>query len=224
MDFHVLTLFPDMIIDGLNHSIIKRAIDTNLISLNCINIRDYAGNKHNKVDDYGYGGGTGLIRRPQPIYDAFMSIQNLPKDATVCHLSPRGRKFTQQVAKEYATKQAVVFVCGHYEGIDQRVIDKIATDEVSIGDYVLTGGELAAMVMIDATARLVKGVIPKEEATQNESFENNLLEYPQYTRPEVFMGMEVPKVLLSGHHKNIEAFRQEKSLEITKSRRPDLLQ
>lgn len=223
MKFHILTLFPEMVVNGLNHSIIKRAINNNIITINCINIRDYANNKHNKVDDYPYGGGTGLIIRPQPVYDAFKSINSSSKNVIVCHLSPKGRKFCQKIAKTYATQNEIVLICGHYEGIDQRVIDEIATDEVSIGDYVLTGGELAAMVVVDATARLVKGVIQKEEATKDESFENNLLEYPQYTRPEVFMGREVPQVLLSGHHNNIKEYKINKSLEITKLKRPDLL-
>ncbi|MCL1995618.1 MAG: tRNA (guanosine(37)-N1)-methyltransferase TrmD [Defluviitaleaceae bacterium] len=221
--FHVLTLFPQMIFDGLNHSVIKRAIDNGIIFINCVNIRDFAGNKHNKVDDYPYGGGTGLIMRPQPIYEAYRSIEGVDKNTIVCHLSPRGRPFTQQIAKHYAGQSNIVFICGHYEGIDQRVIDEIATDEISIGDYVLTGGELAAMVVIDATARLVPNVLSKKEATENESFENGLLEHSQYTRPPIFLGREVPSVLLGGNHKEIEKYRQTQAIEITAKRRPDLL-
>lgn len=223
MNYHVLTLFPEMIINGLNHSIIKRALDNNLITINCINIRNYSINKHKKVDDYPYGGGTGLILSPQPIYDAFKSIKGLDKNTTVCYLTPKGRPFTQKIAKEYSKQKNIVLLCGHYEGIDQRIIDKIVTDEVSLGDYILTGGELGAMVIIDATSRLIENVIGKKEAIQNESFENNLLEYPQYTRPKTFLGVDVPEVLLSGHHKNIEKFKIEQSLSITKKQRPDLI-
>ena len=223
MDFHVLTLFPEMVLDGLNHSIIKRAITNNLININCINIRDYSGNKHNKVDDYPYGGGIGLVMTPQPIYNAYMSIKDkLHEDTPVIYLSPKGKTFSQEKAKELSLKKSVILLCGHYEGIDQRIIDEIVTEEISIGDYILTGGELGAMVVIDAAARLVTGVLT-EEATTNESFNNNLLEYPHYTRPYEFMGRKVPDVLVGGHHANIEKFRLEKSLEITKDRRPDLL-
>ena len=222
LNFYVLTLFPEMIIPGLNHSIIKRAIDNNIITINCINIRDFSTNKHKKVDDYPYGGGCGLVMQPQPIYDAYKSIAGINKNTTICYLTPKGRPFTQMIAKQYAKQKDIVFLCGHYEGIDQRVIDEIVTDEVSIGDYILTGGELAAMVIIDATARLVPNVL-KKEATQNESFENGLLEYPQYTRPPLFLGKQVPLVLLSGNHKQIEQYRHEQSVELTKKRRPDLV-
>ena len=223
LTFHVLTLFPQMVVQGLNHSIIKRALDNNTITINCINIRDFSGNKHNKVDDYPYGGGTGLVMRPQPVYDAYKSIRDIDEKTIVCHLTPKGIPFNQSIAKNYAVQKSIVLLCGHYEGVDQRVIDEIATEEVSIGDYVLTGGELAAMVVIDATARLVPNVLRKKEAIENESFENGLLEYPQYTRPPVFLNREVPKVLLGGNHKEIEEYRYAQSLEITKELRPDLL-
>lgn len=221
MNFHVLTLFPEMIIGGVNHSIVKRANDQNLININCINIRDFSGNKHGKVDDYPYGGGTGLVMTPQPIYNAYMSL-NLHKNTRVCYMSPKGRRFDQNFAKELSRENELVILCGHYEGVDQRIIDTIVTDEISIGDYILTGGELAACVIIDAITRILPGVL-KKDATTNESFENNLLEYPQYTRPASFLGLDVPEVLLNGHHKNIDDFRLQKSIEITKIIRPDLI-
>lgn len=220
MNFHILTLFPEMIQGGVNHSIVKRANDNNLININCINIRNFSGNKHGKVDDYPYGGGTGLVMTPQPIYDAYRSLE-VDQNTRVCYMSPKGRCFDQAFAKELAKEKELVILCGHYEGIDQRIIDTIVTDEISIGDYVLTGGELAACVIIDATTRLLPGVL-KKEATTNESFENNLLEYPQYTRPPSFLGLNVPEVLLNGHHKHIDDFRLQKSIEITKKNRPDL--
>jgi len=219
--FHVLTLFPNMILDGINHSIIARAIANNLIDLSAVNIRDFSSNKHNKVDDYPYGGGVGLVMAAAPIYNAYKSL-NVKKGTKVVYLTPKGELFSQKKARELAKEEELILLCGHYEGIDQRVIDEIVTDEISIGDYVLTGGELAAMVLIDATTRLVENVI-KEEATANESFENNLLEYPQYTRPAVFMNREVPAVLLNGNHAEIEKFRLEQSIKLTKERRPDLL-
>ncbi|MCL1924380.1 MAG: tRNA (guanosine(37)-N1)-methyltransferase TrmD [Defluviitaleaceae bacterium] len=221
MKFHVLTLFPNMILDGINHSIIARAIANNLIDLSAVNIRDFSSNKHNKVDDYPYGGGVGLVMAAAPIYNAYKSL-NVKKGTKVVYLTPKGELFSQKKARELAKEEELILLCGHYEGIDQRVIDEIVTDEISIGDYVLTGGELAAMVLIDATTRLVENVI-KEEATANESFENNLLEYPQYTRPAVFMNREVPAVLLNGNHAEIEKFRLEQSIKLTKERRPDLL-
>lgn len=223
MDFHVMTLFPEMILNGLNHSIIKRAMADNLISINCINIRDFSGNKHNKVDDYPYGGGKGLVMTPEPIYNTYLSIKdNLPPDTPVIYLSPKGKRLTQEKSKILSEKQAVVLLCGHYEGIDQRVIDEIVTEEISIGDYILTGGELGAMVIIDSVARLVDGVLT-EEAVTNESFNDNLLEHPHYTRPYEFLGRKVPDVLISGHHEKIEKYRKETALELTKNRRPDLL-
>ena len=219
MKFHVLTLFPQMILDGINHSIIARAITNNLVEINAVNIRDFSGNKHNKVDDYPYGGGTGLVMTPMPIYNAYSSL-NAGK-SRVIYLTPKGEVFNQTKAKEFVKEKELVLLCGHYEGVDQRVIDEIVTDEISIGDYVLTGGELAAMVVIDSVSRLLENVI-KEEAILFESFENNLLEYPQYTRPAIFMGREVPDILLSGNHSLIDKFRLDNSVKITKERRPDI--
>ena len=223
MNFYILTLFPEMITQGLNHSIIKRALANKLITLNCINIRDFADNKHKKTDDYPYGGGVGLVMQPWPVYNAFKSIEKfLPPGCPVIYLSPRGSVFKQEKAFALAKEKTLVLLCGHYEGIDQRVIDEIVTEEISIGDYILTGGELAAMVIIDATARLADQVISKKEATLEESFNNNLLEHNHYTRPAIFLDKKVPDVLLSGHHKKIADFRKAQAIEITKKRRPDL--
>lgn len=225
MNFIVLTLFPEMIMDGLNHSMIKRGMDEGIISINPINIRDYSGNKHNRVDDYPYGGGAGMLLRPQPVYMAYNSINaDVRKNARVIYLSPQGKPFNQAKAEELSKEENIVFLCGHYEGIDQRVIDEIVTEEISLGDYILTGGELATMVIIDAVSRLVTGVLGKEESFLDESFSDNKLEYPQYTRPPEFLGKKVPDVLLSGHHENIRKWREEQSLAITKSKRPDLLE
>ena len=221
MNFHVLTLFPEMIDGGVNHSIVKRARDNGHITLNSVNIRDYAGNKHGKVDDYPYGGGTGLVMTPQPVYDAYQSL-GVPQGTRVIYMTPKGRPFEQAIAKELAGESDIVLLCGHYEGIDQRVLDLIVTDEISIGDYVLTGGELAACVVIDAVTRLLPGVL-KPDATTNESFENNLLEHPHYTRPATFMGIDVPAVLLAGHHQKVEDYRAETARQITEQNRPDLL-
>lgn len=222
MNFYVLTLFPEMIDGGVNHSIVKRAHDKGHIRLNSVNIRDFAGNKHGKVDDYPYGGGTGLVMTPQPVYDAYQSL-GVPTGTRVVYLTPKGRPFEQATAKALAQETDMVLLCGHYEGIDQRVLDLIVTDEISIGDYVLTGGELAACVIIDAVTRLLPGVL-KPDATRHESFENNLLEHPHYTRPAMFRGVAVPAVLLEGHHQKINDFRKEKSLELTQQQRPDLLE
>ncbi len=224
MDFHILTLFPEMIDTGLDHSIIKRGRDSGIININCVNIRDFSGNKHGQVDDYPYGGGVGMVMKPQPIYDAYMSVKaGLKTDAPVIYMSPQGKTFDQQCARELAELPEAVILCGHYEGVDQRVLDEIVTHEISIGDYVLTGGELAAMVVIDAVARLIPGVLSKSEATQEESFTENLLEYPQYTRPPVFLDRPVPEILLSGHHENIKKWRDRQSYITTKQKRPDLL-
>ena len=219
MNFDVLTLFPEMF-DSLKSSIIGRAQEKNLININLINIRDFSKDKHKKVDDTPYGGGAGMIMKPDVVYDAYDSIQD--KNAKVIYMSPQGQKLTQKKVCELANEKHLIILCGHYEGIDQRVIDEIVDEEISIGDYVLTGGELPAMVLIDAVSRYADGVITKE-STVEESFTNGLLEYPQYTRPEVFRGVRVPEILLSGHHENIEKWRKEKSLEITKLKRPDLL-
>ena len=219
MKFDVLTLFPEMF-EPLNSSIIGRAKEKNLIEINLINIRDFSKDKHKKVDDTPYGGGAGMVMMPDVVYDAYKSIKD--ENAKVIYMSPQGKKLTQKKVEELAKNKHLIILCGHYEGIDQRVIDKIVDEEISIGDYVLTGGELPAMVLIDSVSRYSDGVITKE-STNEESFTNGLLEYPQYTRPEVFEGEKVPEVLLSGHHANIEKWRKEKSLEITAKKRPDLL-
>ena len=219
MKFDVLTLFPEMF-EPLNSSIIGRAKEKNLIEINLINIRDFSKDKHKKVDDTPYGGGAGMVMMPDVVYDAYKSIKD--ENAKVIYMSPQGKKLTQKKVEELAKNKHLIILCGHYEGIDQRVIDKIVDEEISIGDYVLTGGELPAMVLIDSVSRYSDGVITKE-STNEESFTNGLLEYPQYTRPEVFEGEKVPEVLLSGHHANIEKWRKEKSLEITDKKRPDLL-
>lgn len=225
MNFHVMTLFPKMIEDGLNTSITGRAIKEGLINLNCVDIREYTTDKHGHVDDYPYGGGAGMVMQAQPIYDCYMDIvkKNNIKKPRVVFLTPTGRVFNQQMSRELAKEDDIIFLCGHYEGVDERVIELIVTDNVSIGDYVLTGGELPAMVMIDSISRNIKGVLNNKDSAETESFTTNLLEYPQYTRPVVFMDKKVPDVLLSGHHKNIEKWRMEKSVERTKERRPDLL-
>ena len=221
--FHILTLFPKMVMDGLNTSIIGRAIDAGLLEINAVNIRDYSTNKHMKVDDYPYGGGAGLGMQPEPVYRAYKDLtKNMKKKPRVVYLTPQGTTFHQKMAKELAKEEELVFLCGHYEGIDERVLEEIVTDYVSIGDYVLTGGELPAMVMIDSISRLVPGVLHNDDSAGDESFENGLLEYPQYTRPPVFLDKEVPEVLLSGHHENIRKWRHEQSVKRTKERRPDL--
>lgn len=224
MNYHVLTLFPEMIMQALGTSIIGRALEKESISLEAIDIREYTTNKHKKVDDTPYGGGAGMVMQAQPIYDAYKALeQKIGYRPRVIYLTPQGSVFHQKMAQEFAKEQDLVFLCGHYEGIDERVLDEIVTDYVSIGDYVLTGGELPAMVLIDAISRLVPGVLKNEESAQFESFHDNLLEYPQYSRPEEWMGKKVPSVLLSGHHANIEIWRREQSLQRTYERRPDLL-
>ena len=209
--------------DGLNTSIIGRAIEAGLLEINAVNIRDYSTNKHMKVDDYPYGGGAGLVMQPDPVYRAYEDLtKDMKKKPRVVYLTPQGTTFHQEMAKELAKEEELVFLCGHYEGIDERVLEEIVTDYVSIGDYVLTGGELPAMVMIDSISRLVPGVLHNDDSAGDESFENGLLEYPQYTRPPVFLDKEVPEVLLSGHHENIRKWRHEQSVKRTKERRPDL--
>ena len=219
MKFDVLTLFPEMF-TALNESIIGRATDKNLIEVNLTNIRDFSKDKHKKVDDTPYGGGAGMVMKPDVVYDAYESIKD--KNAKVIYMSPKGTVLNQEKVKQLSKQEHLIIICGHYEGIDQRVIDEIVDEEISIGDYVLTGGELPAMVLIDSVSRYVEGVLNKE-STSEESFSNGLLEYPQYTRPEEFRGKKVPEVLISGHHENIKKWREEKSLEITKKNRPDLL-
>ena len=219
MKFDVLTLFPEMF-EILNQSIIGKAIEKNLIDIHLINIRDFSKDKHKKVDDTPYGGGAGMIMKPDVVYDAYQSVKD--ENAKVIYMSPQGKPLNQKKVEELSKENHLIILCGHYEGIDQRVLDKIVDEEISIGDYVLTGGEIPAMVLIDSVSRYVKGVL-KEDSIKEESFSNGLLEYPQYTRPEVFEGMKVPEVLLSGHHENIEKWRKEKSLEMTKKKRPDIL-
>jgi len=222
MNFHVLTLFPDMVRDGLHTSILGRAAANGHIQMNVINIRDYTLDKHKKVDDYPYGGGAGMLMQAQPIYDAYLSVCEKADKPRVVYVTPQGSVFNQDMAVEFAKEKDLVILCGHYEGVDERVLEEIVTDYVSIGDYVLTGGELPAMVMVDAISRMVPGVLPNEDSGVTESFYDNLLEYPQYSRPEVWNGKKVPEVLLSGHHKNIEKWRLEQSIKRTQERRPDL--
>lgn len=225
MNFHILTLFPNMVMDGLNTSITGRAVNNGLLSIEAVNIRDYAFNKHQSVDDYPYGGGAGMLMQAEPVYLAYEAVaEKLGKKPRVVYLSPQGQTFNQQMAEELAQEEELVLLCGHYEGIDERVLEEIVTDYVSIGDYVLTGGELPAMVMVDAISRLVPGVLHNDVSAEFESFQDNLLEYPQYSRPEEWHGKKVPEVLLSGHHANIEKWRREQSVLRTKERRPDLLE
>lgn len=247
MNFHVMTLFPEMIEQGLSTSIIGRAREKGIIDFEAINIRDYSGDlKHHKVDDYTYGGGAGMLMQAQPIYDCYKAIEKriddnmlakraddsddkseqaqkeLNRRIRVIYVTPQGAVFNQQMAADFAGEEDLVFLCGHYEGVDERVLEEIVTDYVSIGDYVLTGGELPAMVMIDAISRLVPGVLNNDESAMTESFGNGLLEYPQYSRPEEWMGKKVPAILLSGDHKKVDEWRLEQSLLRTKERRPDL--
>ncbi len=221
MKFDILTLFPEMF-EALNESIIGRAKEKGIIEINVINIRDFSKDKHKKVDDTVYGGGAGMLIRPDVVMDSYESVKS--EKSKVIYLSPQGKKLTQEMVVNFAkNEEHLVLLCGHYEGIDQRVLDDIVDEEISIGDYVLTGGELPAMVLVDSISRYLEGVIT-EESTDEESFSNGLLEYPQYTRPEVFNDVKVPEVLLSGHHENIKKWRRQKSLEITLEKRPDLIE
>lgn len=251
MNFHVMTLFPEMINQAMNTSIFGRAMEKGLISLNAVDIREYSEDKHRRVDDYPYGGGAGMVMTPGPVYRTYQAIMNsiqeksidmqgnsqdteettqenqsdlheTAKKPRVIYLTPQGKVFHQNMAENFAKEEELIFLCGHYEGIDERVLEMIVTDYVSIGDYVLTGGELPVMVMMDAISRLIPGVLNNDVSAEFESFQDNLLEYPQYTRPEEFMGQKVPEVLLSGHHANIEKFRREQSILRTKANRPDL--
>ena len=224
MNYHILTLFPEMVMDGLNTSIIGRAVEKGLISIEAINIRDYSKDKHNHVDDAPYGGGAGMVMQPGPVCDSYEDLcRKIGKRPRVLYMTPQGQTFNQSIAEELAKEEDLVFLCGHYEGIDERALELIVTDYLSVGDYVLTGGELPAMVMIDCISRLVPGVLNNDISAEIESFHDNLLEYPQYTRPEVYEGKKVPEVLLSGHHKNIETWRRQQSIKRTLERRPDLL-
>ena len=220
MKFDILTLFPEMF-SSLEQSIIGRAVENGQISINLINIRDFSTDKHKKVDDTPYGGGAGMVMMPDVVYSAYESLES--SDAKVIYMSPKGKTLNQEKVEELSKENHLIILCGHYEGIDQRVLDKIVDEEISIGDYVLTGGEIPAMVLIDSVSRYVKGVL-KEDSIKEETFSNGLLEYPQYTRPEIFQGERVPEVLLSGNHQEIDKWRKEKSLEITKKNRPDLLE
>ena len=255
MNFHILTLFPEMVLNGLNTSIIGRAVNAGLLSIEAVNIRDYAFNKHQSVDDYPYGGGAGMLMQAEPVYLAYKAVAEkismraaeknamraaeirqeaaeeagadtaagAPARLRTVYLSPQGAVFDQKMAEELAQEEDLILLCGHYEGIDERVLEEIVTDYVSIGDYVLTGGELPAMVMVDAVSRMVPGVLHNDVSAEFESFQDNLLEYPQYSRPEEWHGKKVPPVLLSGHHANIEKWRRQQSILRTKERRPDLL-
>lgn len=224
MTFYVMTLFPEMIEILSSFSIIKRGIDSGYISIEAVNIRDFAGNKHNSVDDYTYGGGAGMLMQAEPVFSCYESIINrVNKELPVIYLTPRGKTFNQKIAGNISNMGDMILLCGHYEGIDERVIEKIVTHEISIGDYVLTGGELPAMVLIDSVSRLIPGVLHNTESAGMESFENNLLEYPQYTRPAVWRGMEVPQILLSGDHAKVDKWRSEQAYNMTQNKRPDLL-
>ena len=222
MKFTVLTLFPEFIENSMHTSICKRAIENGYLELETCNFREYTENKNGRVDDYPYGGGAGMLIQAQPVYDAYMAVTGGRKVRTI-YLTPQGEVFDQAKAHELAEEEELVFLCGHYEGIDERVLEEIVTDNISIGDYVLTGGEIASVVVMDAISRLIPGVLGNHDSADTESFENGLLEYPQYTRPEIWRDKRVPEVLLSGHHANIEKWRQEQSLLRTKERRPDLL-
>lgn len=223
VNFHVLTLFPEMVMQGMHTSILGRAVQKQYISIEAVNIRDHTTDKHGKVDDYTYGGGAGMLMQAQPVYDAYLSVAGKIKGRPrVIYVTPQGRTFHQEMAKELAKEDELIFLCGHYEGIDERVLEEIVTDYVSIGDYVLTGGELPAMVMIDAIARLVPSVLHNDESAMTESFYNDLLEYPQYSRPEVWRDKRVPEILLSGNHAKVDEWRLAQSIERTKRLRPDL--
>lgn len=223
MIFNIMTLFPGIISAYINESIIKNAIENKIIQVNIYNIRDYSQNRHKKVDDYPYGGGGGMLMTPQPIYDCYMEIKKNNENTKLFLFSPKGKTLNNNMSYKYSKLDNITLLCGHYEGIDQRIVDMIVDEEISIGDYVLTGGELASLVFLDSVSRKISGVLSSSENVQDESFENNLLEYPQYTRPYDFMGVKVPDVLISGNHKKIDEWRKNKSLEETKKKRPDLI-
>ena len=225
MNFHVLTLFPEMIMNGLETSILGRAAAKGIVSFEAVNIRDYTLERHGKVEDYPYGGGAGMVMQAEPIYRAYEAlVEKIGKKPRVIYMTPQGQTFNQGIAEDLAKEEDLVFLCGHYEGVDERVLEMIATDYLSAGDYVLTGGELPAMMMIDCISRLVPGVLNYIVSAEFETFHDNLLEYPQYTRPEVFMGKKVPDILLSGHHANVEKWRREQSIIRTLKNRPELLE
>ncbi|MBR2404766.1 MAG: tRNA (guanosine(37)-N1)-methyltransferase TrmD [Clostridia bacterium] len=223
MNFHILTLFPEMFGGVLHSSMLGRAEEKGILKFNLVNIRDFSGNKHNRVDDAPYGGGRGMVMQAPPVYDAYESVvQSLKAKPYVIHMSPKGSVLTQQKAIELSQKDDIVILCGHYEGIDQRVIDEIVDEEISIGDYVLTGGEIPAMTLIDCVSRMIDGVLSNEDSFTDESHYDGLLEYPHYTRPPEFHGRTVPEVLLSGDHARIAAWRRRESILITKEKRPDM--
>lgn len=221
MNMSILTLFPEVIESYINASIIKRAQESEIVKIDVINFRDFSTNKHHSVDDSPFGGGAGMVISPQPVADALKSIEGLNKK--VIYLTPKGRLFNHSLAKELSKEEHLVLICGHYEGLDQRIIDQYVDDEISIGDYVLSGGEIGAMAILDAVTRLLPGAL-NDDSLEEESFTNNLLEYPHYTRPRVFEDMEIPEILLSGHHKNIERYRKIESIRLTLKRRPDLIE
>ncbi|AEY66002.1 tRNA (guanosine(37)-N1)-methyltransferase TrmD [Clostridium sp. BNL1100] len=223
MKFDVLTLFPELFVSVMGESIIGRAQKNGLVEINAVNIRDYSKDKHKKVDDYPFGGGNGMVMMCQPVIDAYKAItEGREQKPKVLYMSPQGKVLTQEMAKELSTQEHLILLCGHYEGIDERIIEEIVDEEISIGDYVLTGGELPAMVLIDCVSRLIPGVLSTEGSFSDESHFNGLLEYPQYTRPADYNGNKVPDVLLSGHHANIEKWRMQQSLDRTREKRPDL--
>lgn len=229
MKFYIMTLFPEMVLGGLNTSITGRAVKNGLLEINALNIRDYAFNKHSSVDDYPYGGGAGMLMQAEPVYQTYKAVcekidPSGEKRPRVVYLSPQGKPFCQSMAEEFAKEEELVLLCGHYEGIDERVLEEIVTDYVSAGDYVLTGGELPAMMMVDAISRLVPGVLHNDVSAEFESFQDHLLEYPQYSRPEIWHDKQVPPILLSGHHANVEKWRREQSIIRTAKWRPDLLE
>ena len=225
MHFHVLTLFPDMLNTIMETSILGRAVKSGHIEFDAVNIRDFAFNKHNKVDDYPYGGGAGMLMQAEPVYLAYESVaKNCGSRPRVIYTTPQGTVFNQKLASELAQESDIIILCGHYEGIDERVLQEIVTDEVSVGDYVLTGGELPAMIMVDAISRLIPGVLNNDVSAEFESFEDNLLEYPQYSRPEEWHGKHVPEVLLSGDHAKVDAWRRDQSVRRTLEKRPDLFE
>lgn len=236
MNFHVMTLFPDMVMAGLSDSIIGRAVSKGLLSIEAVNIRDFANNRHNKVDDYTYGGGAGMLMQAEPVYLCWQDIMDRIRQrriadgkqsddgngVRVVYMTPQGRVFDQAMARELSREEDLILLCGHYEGIDERVLSEIVTDNVSVGDYVLTGGEIPAMIVVDAVSRLIPQVLHNDTSSELESFSDGLLEYPQYSRPEIWHDMRVPEVLLSGDHAKVDRWRHEQSLERTRQRRPDL--
>lgn len=222
MIFNVMTLFPGIIEEYINTSIIKRALQKGIITVNIYNIRDFSSDKHKKTDDYPYGGGKGMLMTAQPICDCYDEIVKEHGKTRLIYFTPCGKTYSNQTAKSYAKLDSLTFLCGHYEGIDERIIELIVDEEISAGDFVLTGGELPALIVLDSVSRKINGVLSSDESFEKESFEDNLLEYPQYTRPEVYKGLRVPEVLLSGNHQKIQEWRAKKSIQRTKQRRPDL--